>query len=98
MTDWNGNSRNQSASGIAYLLLVRYHHFVAAEKAVLGLGGGATTPPRQEHIGWPTVSDGEGWAWGRGDEGWGGGGVGGEVSKYKNTPASSSAAVERLFS
>ncbi len=32
----------------------------------LGSGGGATTPPRHGLIGWPTMSDGEGWGWGGG--------------------------------
>ncbi len=39
---------------------------------VLGSGGGATTPPRHGLIGWPSMSDGEGCAWGGG------------ISKYKD--------------
>ena len=42
-------------------------------RGVLGSGGGATGPPRHGLIGWPSMSDGDGCAWG-----------GGGISKYKD--------------
>ncbi len=49
------------------------HKGTVAWDSFLGSGGGATTPPLDRLIGWPTVIEGEGWGWV--DEGWGWGEV-----------------------